>query len=56
MLASESGVSRRMIVGIEHGARNPGVLSIIDIATALGVNPADLIGESIVTEETTDRT
>jgi transcriptional regulator with XRE-family HTH domain len=47
-LAAESGVSRRMLIGIEHGSRNAGVVSVFAIASALGANPAELIAEAVV--------
>ena len=45
-LAEASGVSRRMVVAIEHGARNPGVRSLFDIAGALGLLLSDLIKDA----------
>jgi transcriptional regulator with XRE-family HTH domain len=43
MLAEESGVSRGMLVAIEHGTRNAGILSIIDIASAMRLTPSGLL-------------
>ena len=53
-LASDAGVSRRMLVGIEGGRRNPGVASIFELATALKVEAADLIAEAAAHHEKLD--
>lgn len=45
-LASESGVSRGMVLAIEHGTRNAGVLSIINIAGALGTTAGQLLADA----------
>ena len=47
-LAAETGISRRMLIGIEQGRRNPGVASLFALASALGVRAADLIAEAEV--------
>ncbi len=43
-LAFESGLHRTYISGIERGARNPTLLVIDQLATALNVSPARLLG------------
>ena len=45
-LAFETGLHRTYISGIERGARNPTVLVIDQLAKALGVSPATLLGEA----------
>ncbi len=45
-LAFESGLHRTYISGIERGARNPTILIIDQLAKALGVSPATLLGEA----------
>ncbi len=42
-LAFESGLHRTYISGIERGARNPTLLVIDQLATALKVSPAHLL-------------
>ncbi|MFJ8010797.1 helix-turn-helix domain-containing protein [Streptomyces fagopyri] len=42
-LAERSDLSFRGLIYIEHGRRNPSVLTILDISTALGVAPGDLL-------------
>ncbi|MFD9196266.1 helix-turn-helix domain-containing protein [Streptomyces phaeochromogenes] len=41
-LAERSGLSFRGLIYIEHGRRNPGVLTILSIASGLNVAPARL--------------
>lgn len=41
-LAERSGLSFRGLIYIEHGRRNPGVLTVLSIASGLGVEPARL--------------
>ncbi|WP_406224499.1 helix-turn-helix domain-containing protein [Streptomyces canus] len=41
-LAERSGLSFRGLIYIEHGQRNPGVLTILSIASGLSVAPARL--------------
>ncbi len=42
-LAFESGLHRTYISGIERGARNPAILVIDQLASALDVSPAQLL-------------
>ncbi|MFJ7098134.1 helix-turn-helix domain-containing protein [Streptomyces mirabilis] len=42
-LAERSGLSFRGLIYIEHGKRNPSVLTLVDIAAALDVAPGELI-------------
>lgn len=42
-LAERSGLSQQYISGLERGRRNPTILTLFELAQALGVNPADLI-------------
>ncbi|MFD9510659.1 helix-turn-helix domain-containing protein [Streptomyces mirabilis] len=42
-LAERSGLSFRGLIYIEHGRRNPGVLTILDIAKGLEVPPGDIL-------------
>ncbi len=44
-LSFQSGLHRTYISGVERGARNPTVLVLDDLATALDVDPADLMGK-----------
>ncbi|MDZ4842120.1 MAG: helix-turn-helix transcriptional regulator [Hyphomicrobium aestuarii] len=41
--ADVSGFSQQYISGLESGKRNPTVVSLHDLAHALGVSPVDLI-------------
>ncbi|WP_230396305.1 helix-turn-helix domain-containing protein [Streptomyces blattellae] len=41
-LAERSGLSFRGLIYIEHGRRNPGVLTVLSIASGLNVAPARL--------------
>lgn len=51
-LAERSGLSFRGLIYIEHGRRNPGVLTILGIASGLNVAPARLFEDvSPVTDE-----
>jgi transcriptional regulator with XRE-family HTH domain len=43
VLAFESGLHRTYISGIERGARNPTVLVLHELASALRVEPADFL-------------
>ncbi|MFD8736584.1 helix-turn-helix domain-containing protein [Streptomyces sp. NPDC059618] len=44
-LAERSGLSFRGLIYIEHGQRNPSVLTLLDIARGLGVQPGVLVNE-----------
>ncbi|WP_314413082.1 helix-turn-helix domain-containing protein [Streptomyces kroppenstedtii] len=52
-LAERSGLSFRGLIYIEHGRRNPGVLTILSIASGLNVAPARLFEDAF---ESLDRT
>lgn len=41
--AERSGFSQQYISGLESGRRNPTVVSLFELAQALGVKPADLL-------------
>jgi transcriptional regulator with XRE-family HTH domain len=43
-LAEASGLSTRMLLGIEHGRRNPSLLTILAVARGLNIEPTMLIG------------
>lgn len=42
-LAERSGFSQQYLSGLERGRRNPTVVTLYEIARALGAGPADLI-------------
>ena len=42
-LAEVSGFSQQYISGLEQGRRNPTVVTVYELATALGVNYLDLM-------------
>lgn len=42
-LAERSGLSFRGLVYIEHGQRSPSVLTLLDIAAGLDVEPGELV-------------
>ncbi len=42
-LAERSGVSRRMLVGIEHGSANPSIATLLLISDALGIGLPALV-------------
>lgn len=42
-LAEKSGFSQQYISGLEQGRRNPTVVSVFELAQALGVTPVDLL-------------
>ncbi|MFE2712925.1 helix-turn-helix domain-containing protein [Streptomyces mirabilis] len=42
-LAERSGLSFRGLIYIEHGQRSPSVLTLLDIAAGLGVEPGELV-------------
>jgi transcriptional regulator with XRE-family HTH domain len=41
--AEISGFSQQYISGLEHGRRNPTIITLYELATALGANHVDLI-------------
>ena len=41
--AEVSGFSQQYISGLENGRRNPTIVTIYELATALGVNYVDLV-------------
>jgi XRE family aerobic/anaerobic benzoate catabolism transcriptional regulator len=45
-LAQRSGLSERFLAELEGGAGNPSLLSLADLATALGVPPARLVADA----------
>lgn len=42
-VAARSGLSQQYISGLESGRRNPTLISIYDLAQALGVSHVDLV-------------
>ena len=42
-LAERSGFSQQYISGLEQGRRNPTIVSIYELATALGVNHMEFV-------------
>ncbi|MFF0415599.1 helix-turn-helix domain-containing protein [Kitasatospora sp. NPDC004745] len=42
-LASRSGHSFRGVVYIEHGRRNPSLITLLNLARGLGVEPSSLL-------------
>jgi transcriptional regulator with XRE-family HTH domain len=42
-LAEAAGLSWRMLIGIEHGKRNPSLLTILAIAKGLSTEPYVLV-------------
>jgi transcriptional regulator with XRE-family HTH domain len=45
LLAEESGLHRNYIGYLERGERNPSARTLIEIAKALGVSPAELFSK-----------
>ena len=43
--AELSGLAQQYISGLESGRRNPTVVTLYELAVALGVDPADLLRE-----------
>ena len=43
VMAEQTGLSRTMLIGIEHGKRNPSLKVIVAIAGALGCAPGELL-------------
>ncbi|MEV6959572.1 helix-turn-helix transcriptional regulator [Streptomyces sp. NPDC051207] len=52
-LAERSGLSFRGLIYIEHGQRGPSVLTLLDIAAGLDVEPGELVNH-IPREESGD--
>ncbi len=44
--ADVSGFSQQYLSGLEQGQRNPTVITLFELATALGVTPVDLLRPS----------
>jgi transcriptional regulator with XRE-family HTH domain len=42
-LAERSGFSQQYLSGLERGQRNPTVVTVFELAQALGVQPVDLL-------------
>jgi transcriptional regulator with XRE-family HTH domain len=42
-LAHDCGLHPTYVSGIERGVRNPGVLNVLALARALGVDPSELL-------------
>lgn len=42
-LAERSGFSQQYLSGLERGQRNPTVVTLFELAQALGVQPVDLL-------------
>ncbi|MFI5761993.1 helix-turn-helix domain-containing protein [Streptomyces sp. NPDC051563] len=42
-LAEAADLSARMVIGIEHGKRNPSLLTVLALAHGLGVSPGRLL-------------
>lgn len=42
-LAEKSGLSQQYISGLENGLRNPTIVTLYELATALGVGHLDLV-------------
>jgi transcriptional regulator with XRE-family HTH domain len=45
-LSAKSGFAQQYLSGLEKGARNPTVVTLYEIATALGARPIDLLRKS----------
>jgi transcriptional regulator with XRE-family HTH domain len=43
VLSEKSGLSQQYISGLERGHRNPTIVTLYEIASALGVSPASLL-------------
>ena len=44
-LAERSGFTQQYLSGLEHGQRNPTIVSLYEIAQALGTTPIELLRE-----------
>ncbi|HEV2572329.1 MAG TPA: helix-turn-helix transcriptional regulator [Beijerinckiaceae bacterium] len=42
-VAERSGISQQYLSGLERGQRNPTVITLYELARALGVSPVDLL-------------
>lgn len=42
-IAERSGISQQYLSGLERGQRNPTVITLYELARALGANPVDLL-------------
>ncbi len=42
-LSERSGLSQQYLSGLERGLRNPTIVTLYELGTALGINPVDLI-------------
>jgi transcriptional regulator with XRE-family HTH domain len=42
-ISERSGFSQQYLSGLESGRRNPTVVTLFELATAMGVNPVDLV-------------
>lgn len=51
-LAERSGFSQQYISGLEQGRRNPTIVSLFELAQALGATPLDLLRPDMTGEET----
>lgn len=43
LLAERSGLSQQYISGLENGLRNPTIVTLYEVATALGVSHVELV-------------
>jgi transcriptional regulator with XRE-family HTH domain len=43
VLAEKSGLSQQYISGLENGQRNPTIVKLFELATALGVSHVELV-------------
>ena len=48
--AERSGFSQQYISDLERGRRNPTIVSLFELAQALGATPVDLLGFEATTE------
>ena len=44
-LAERSGLSQQYLSGLESGKRNPTIVTLYELAMALGVSPVELVKE-----------
>lgn len=47
VLAGRTGLSRTMLIGIEHGRRNPSLKTLVAVANALEVSPAEMLAAAL---------